>query len=297
PAPQVQFSGSYNGSFGYSIDLKVPGFRGLEPNLQLDYSSSLVTSYSAEDVLGAGWRLQGLSSIVRANARRGAPTFGETDIYLLDGRELVPCPDTTQAGCSAGGTHAVWQENFTRIRRDAGLNTWEVRSKDGTRYVYYPAGVFSTSGPTGDVDVRLAGEFRYLLAKKIDTSGNQVEYKYSCDDFVSCRVTSIDYGASQVVFHWQGRPDEVTFGAAYKLGRLSQRIGAIEVRSAGSLVRAYDLGYTQSVTTNRSMLTSVREYGRDAVITAGKVTAGTALPPYTFQYSGEAPGVKTHADG
>ncbi|NBN66077.1 hypothetical protein, partial [Pannonibacter tanglangensis] len=39
PAPQVQFSGSYNGSFGYSIDLKVPGFRGLEPNLQLDYSS------------------------------------------------------------------------------------------------------------------------------------------------------------------------------------------------------------------------------------------------------------------
>ncbi|NBN66085.1 FG-GAP repeat domain-containing protein, partial [Pannonibacter tanglangensis] len=40
-----------------------------------------------------------------------------------------------------------------------------------------------------------------------------------------------------------------------------------------------------------------REYGRDAVITAGKVTAGTALPPYTFQYSGEAPGVKTHADG
>lgn len=164
PAPQVSFAGSYNGSFGYSIDLKVPGFRGLEPNLQLDYSSSLVTSYSAEDVLGAGWRLQGLSSIVRANARRGAPTFDGTDIYLLDGRELVPCPDTTQAGCSAGGTHAVWQENYTRIKQDVEIKNWYVTAKDGTHYVYSPSGAYAPTSPTGDEENKLSQEYKYILS-------------------------------------------------------------------------------------------------------------------------------------
>ncbi|MFO3795872.1 MAG: cadherin-like domain-containing protein, partial [Anaerolineales bacterium] len=216
---------------------------------------------------------------------------------MIDGQELVPCPDTSSAGCSAGGTHAVWQENFTRIRRDAERNVWEVTAKDGTRYVYEASGTFSATAPSGEAETRQAREYKYLLSSKIDTSGNKVNFRYSCDDFVSCRVTSIDYGPSQVVFHWVTRPDEVTFGAGYRLGRLSQRIGVIEVRSIGSLLRAYDLGYTQSVATKRSMLTSVQEYGRDAVITAGKVTSGTTMPAYAFQYSGDAPGIKGHPAG
>lgn len=136
PAASVPTEISYNGAFTQRIDLRVPEFRGLEPSLGLVYDSGRVNSYGPEDFVGAGWRLSGLSVIQRASRKRGLPAFDGTDIYLLDGQELLECGSSQSAGCGSGGTHATWVEGYQRIRYRSEDNLWEITGRDGTRYVY-----------------------------------------------------------------------------------------------------------------------------------------------------------------
>jgi hypothetical protein len=119
----------HNGSFNYSIDVKEPDFRGLEPNIALDYDSSQTIANNAahQNWLGLGWSMRGFSVIERASPGRGAPFFNDAyDTYLLDGMEMVSCTGITSPGCSAGGTHALRVENYQRIVRDATDNSWTV---------------------------------------------------------------------------------------------------------------------------------------------------------------------------
>lgn len=110
-------------------------------------------------------------------------------------------------------------------------------------------------------------------------------------------MTSISYGAGEVVFHWQARPDLLDYGAGYALGTVRERLSIVEVRAAGQMLRTYALGYAQSVATGRSILTSVTERGRDSVIGGDGSVTGTALPPYEFAYTGAAPTINTLPSG
>jgi hypothetical protein len=78
----------HNGSFKYLIDVKEPPFRGLEPDLELDYDSNQTIANNAahQNWLGLGWSLRGFSVIERASAGRGTPFYNDAfDTYLLDG--------------------------------------------------------------------------------------------------------------------------------------------------------------------------------------------------------------------
>lgn len=282
----------YNGSFAQRIDFKVPGQRGLEPRLGLSYDSGSANSYGPDSVVGAGWRLTGLSSIQRANFRRAVPRFNGNDIWLLDGQELVACGSYDKAGCGAGATHASWVENYQRIKQVTDGNTWEVTAQDGTRFVYKALETWigdATIPVTGAAATNMLTQYRYLLAEKVDTKGQTVTYNYICGNDLDCRVSTVSYGVGEVLFHWKARPDVVSYATGRMLAKSTQRLKTVEIRSAGQMLRTYDLSYSTSPATGRSLLSSVTERGRDSVIDAGVVTAGTALPAYTFQYSGAAP--------
>lgn len=282
----------YNGSFSQRIDFKVPAFRGLEPRLGLSYDSGRVSAYGPGNLVGAGWRLTGLSTIQRANPRRAVPRFNGNDIWMLDGQELVSCGSYTGAGCGAGATHATAVENYQRIKQVTTNNTWEVTSRDGTKYIYKPIGNWAASATvtlTGDKRTHMLSQYRYLLAEKISTTGKQVTFSYACGADLDCRISLISYDIGQVRFHWEERPDKSTYAAGHMLGKVATRLRSVEVRAAGSMLRTYELLYSVSPATKRSLLTSVRERGRNSVVgTGGVITAGTALPAYTFQYTGAA---------
>lgn len=129
----------YLGSYNYSYPIKVPSFHGIEPKLSFAYNSN-----SKDGWLGQGWSLTGLPVIDRASPGKGAPAFDASDIYLLDGEELVPCVTGMEAAsCAAGGTHTTKIESYLKIVRDTAANTWTVFQKDGTKTLFKPTYIAS----------------------------------------------------------------------------------------------------------------------------------------------------------
>jgi RHS repeat-associated protein len=266
---------SFDGSFESAIPIGVPGFRGLEPKLGLSYRSR-----GGNGKVGVGWALAGLSTIERASPGGGAPRYDASDVFYLDGQALIPCAQAASSpGCQAGGTHALRIENYERIQKDVpSAGAWTTTRRDGTKSVYVP--VYTTG----------AGTYRWGLSTVADTLGNTVAYGYWCEAAADCYLDTVTYNGTVVKAYWETRPDPITFGNGAFLGRTNYRLKTIDVKIGGSRARAYKLTYTTSSNSRRSLLASVRQYGRDATLDAsGTVTGGSALPAANVGFYHDAP--------
>jgi RHS repeat-associated protein len=292
-----------SGQFTTEIPIVVPPFHGLEPKLSLVYRSTPINGW-----IGAGWQLAGGASyIVRASTGRGAPRFDGSDIFLLDGMELVPCvsasasPSCASAVAAFGSSSGVYStkiENFQRIQYVRASNSWLTWAKNGTQRVFRDNdGVHNSSGTC-----------QWALRSETDTHGNQVNYTYDVDidqqpptvselQWISYN-TSISAGVSAIFFHSTQRPDILSFGTGQGIAQVTQRLQSIDVVSGSERVRLYALSYHTSASTLSSLLDKVQMFGRDAKINCGEVPgdpcdtskpfglviSGTSIPPMTFQY-------------
>jgi len=266
--------GSASGAFVQSVPIAVPAFHGLEPRLEIVYSSGGSNGFA-----GVGWTLAGFGAVSRSKNGRGIPRYVSDDVFLWRGQELVPCAEAgASPSCTAGGTHATKDESYVRIRNDAASDTWSIWAKDGTRTDFEP--VFTVP----------EGTYRWGQSAVTDTHGNTVSYGWICqqDD---CYPDTVTYGAFSVNLYRETRGDVRTFatGSDTVLGRTAYRLRSVLVTYNGSPVRAYQLVYETSPVTARSRLVSVRQYGMDVVIDGqGVISGGTALPARTFQYANDA---------
>jgi hypothetical protein len=301
---------AYNGSYTYSIPIETPAFRGIEPKLKLSYDSArgIRNAGSAGSWLGIGWKLDGVSAIERVSGSwaataatkktggRGSPVYSDTegampaDAFTIDGDELVACSElgNTSPSCTASGAGTKYTgriENYLRIRRNTSANTWEVTAKDGTLYSY--------ASPAGGT---FATTFRWSLASVTDRRGNHVDYAYDCSvTGAECIISTIQYfnqnAASSAIatisFTSKMRPasDELSYATGSAIVSNARRLKAIKVAFASGTVRAYALSYDASPSSGLSRLTSVQEYGRDAVVDSGGNLTGTALPATVMTYS------------
>jgi hypothetical protein len=264
------------GAFVRSIPIEVPVFHGIEPRLALGYSS-----HSGNGFVGVGWRLSGFSVIERTRTGRGTPRFRSTDVFVLDGQELLACAAVSSSpGCGAGGTHATKQESYARIRFDASANSWTIWAKSGVRSVLAP--VVETA----------RGTLRWGQSRIVDTSGNAVSFAWECHEG-ECYPAKVSYGPYEVRLYRDPdpRPDVVTYATAGASGlaRMRYRLGTIVVARGAAPIRAYRLGYGGSTQTGRSLLREVQLFGHDVELDGdGRITAsaGTSLPPQTFRYQG-----------
>ncbi len=269
-----------SGTFSYRIPIEVPAFHGITPELSLKYDSSASNGWT-----GVGWRLNGLSRIERASAGKGAPKYDASDIYLLDGEELVPCvAGSVSPSCTTGGTHSVKLEDYRKITQ-AGTGSssrWTVIDKDGTKRVYAP------SYPVVSDLV-----FRWGLSQVIDTKNNVVTYSWSVNQFGCCweYPESVAYNGTTVRFHYETRSDKEQHAVGHGgLSTVLGRIKTIDVTVSGSRLRAYKLTYAQSGATSRSLLSSVQQFGKDATLdNSGTVTGGTSLPAIKTSYQASSP--------
>jgi hypothetical protein len=262
------------GSFTRMIPIEVPAYHGIEPRLALVYSSQAGNGF-----VGVGWRLTGFSVVERTRNGRGTPRFTATDVFLLDGQELMPCSAAPQSpGCAAGGTHATKQESYSKIRFEN--NTWSVWSRNGVKTVLEE--VYRAS----------AGTLRWGQKQTIDTHANTVTYAWECVGG-DCYPASVSFGPFMVTLLREERPDVLSFatGGPSGIGKTRQRLATVLVER-GTLpnpripIRAYRLGYVPSPVTARSLLQEVQQYGTDVQVAGGVVTGGTALPPQVFRYQG-----------
>jgi hypothetical protein len=172
----------HNGSFHHAIDIDVPDFRDLEPDVNLAFDSSAGNGFA-----GVGWSVTGFSAIERVAASgRGSRTCTASDSYVLDGEPLVACT-------ALGGTHCTKSQSFRRIRFDAAADRWTIWDKNGTKSTYDKT--FEVNGC----------QFRYGLTAVEDTKGNKVSYSWFTDStdgsfHKEVYPASISYNGATVTF-------------------------------------------------------------------------------------------------
>ncbi|EUB98387.1 RHS repeat-associated core domain containing protein-containing protein [Rhizobium sp. CF080] len=280
PRPSLPEIGG-NGFFSQKIELDVPGFRGLEPKIALNYNSARKTRLGGlyQGWLGYGWGLDGFDVIERATPGYGYPAFDAKDVYLLNGEELVACATgMVAASCSVGGTHVTENENFKRVIFDAAANTWTVTDRDGTVSLFKSVMAVAGSTPaSGTPDYNVQHDGRFLLSSVTDTNGNVVNYGYTCPDLPVCYPSVVSYGGMSVNFHYEDRPDSLVMANGLGLSYTKKRIKTVGVKVGTALRTAYALTYDQAPFSNTSRLTKVDRYGRDATVSSAGVITGPTV--------------------
>ena len=296
------------GAFNTSVSVDVPAFHELEPSVGLQYNSQ-----AGNSVVGVGWRMSPGSTIVRGSQGGGTPAFAVSDVYSLDGQELVPCSaESRSPSCvsavlafgSSGAFYSTIVDNLERISFDPLQDEWTIWARNGTKSVY-------RAQPFADQ----LGTYRWALTTVTDVHLNLVTYSYFCDSVADqgvtlpreCYLDKIRYvvprtfllGSAEgavVKFHYEGRDDVQTYGTGHMLAIMRKRLKTIEVRFAGQTIRADTLSYVYSSATGASELVSIQQFGRDAIVDElGGVSQGLTppLPPRTFRTSSVYPSSET----
>jgi RHS repeat-associated protein len=261
------------GAFTASVAVAVPAFHGVEPKLSLAYSS-----LGLNGPFGVGWQLAGASTIDRFSPGRGAPAYTATDVFLLDGEEMV-------ASTALGGNYVTKRQSYQRITFDSVANTWTVWGRDGRKNTY-----------AARFDIAAGKTLRWMLSSVTDLHGNTVNYGYWCDGVLDCYLDTVSYNGTVVTLYRETRPDPILYGVGNQLARTNYRTKSIDVVVSGARARVYTLAYSVSPTTGRSLLASVTRHGRDATVDAtGTVTAGSSLPAVAFTYKVDNKGVTRSA--
>lgn len=268
-----------SGAYAAHLDIDVPDYYDLEPQLSLVYNSS-----GDDGFVGMGWELGGGSFIERASPGGGAPRYDASDVFALDGSQLLPCT-------SLGGTHCTKHQSYERIQQDTANNAWYVWERDGTRKTYAPLYCVANCGaPT------FSQIFRWALKTEQDTNGNAVQYSYWCESGQNCYLDTVAYNGNTIKLWREARPDDVSFTNGSYIGHTNYRLKTIVVDVGGSHAGAYKLTYATGGSSKRSILTGVQEFGADVAVDAsGTVTGGTALPAQTMGYSPGGAGYPTRS--
>ena len=279
-----------NGSLLYGYPLDVPAFRGIEPNLEIQYDSSRKARLGGryQGWLGYGWGISGFDVIERARPQGGVPAYGASDVFFLNGEELVACATgVASPSCAAGGTHTTERESYQRIRFDPSANIWEITDNSGARSVLAASGDLASAGALnpGSEAHDLAYRYRWLLQSITDTHGNSAQYGWTCPLQPVCYPAAITYNGTSIQFFREPRPDHILQANGHTISRITERIKSVVVTVDGAMRAAFTLEYQQASISNASQLSRIRHFGSDAFVSAtGVVTAGTQKPPTTFAY-------------
>lgn len=252
------------GAFGHAIPLTVPpGRKGMQPSLALNYRSGSGNSWVGVGVsLNPGY-------IVRST-RLGPPTYNDTQdtfYFITDAgtTELVHLIDNLY--------QSKIESSFTKFFKEAD-DSWKVVGKDGSVIRF---------GQTAEAkETSSSGTFAWYVTRAIDTNGNYVSYSY-IKDAGKAYLSRIEYTGNQntgfsptnsVEFFLEPRDDIASSYISSAKIATAKRLKEVQAKVNGDLVWRYELEYTYSPDTNRSLLESVVQSGAD----------GKNLPKQSLEY-------------
>jgi RHS repeat-associated protein len=237
----ADFKTNLNTGLGsYSIPIDMPsGYRAQSPQLGLNYSSG-----ARQSEFGFGWGLFTLS--IHRDTRNGFPHYDDRDVFLLNGEELAPVGDDLY--------RPLVDTTFQRVRRlDAG---WEVTDRQGTRFLL---GIDADSQERNPARAGEDGVLTWLVAQTIDTSGNTTTYSYLRDGN-RLYLERLEYAVFRLEISYAMRPDILSVRRGGFEQRTSWRATRFAVHKTTldeTLVRAYDLEYTEDPLAGHSLLTRI----------------------------------------
>jgi len=224
-----------------------PGRHGVEPHLQLTYSSS-----KGNGLLGMGWGLD--IGYVSLDSRYGLPQAFSSDTFNFSiagiGGELH--------NDGSGNYHSTTELVYRVFHKTAG-GSWTMEDGQGNLYTF---GSTSASSIAGTL---------WLLDSVEDPLGNRISYTYLNDEgaFYPQTITYTGFGSSpganQLTFSYQQRPDVQTTWAhgVSEIHRLRlARIEADVLVPSFQIARAYGMTYSLTAI-GESVLTEVQLIGDD----------------------------------
>jgi RHS repeat-associated protein len=276
----------FTGSMTYSIPIVAPpGRNGMDPGIAFVYRSSRGNGW-----IGVGWDIE-IGAIVRS-VKNGVDYAGEDFVLEMSGAgtDLVK---------KNGTYHAKIEGGFLRIKKIAGTDGdyWEVTDKAGMRY-YFGQSYASQQYDTSDS----SKVFKWCLDRVEDTNGNFTTFSYTKDQG-QIYLKQIDYSdhvndqvepLNHIIFHLEPRQDAPAMYTTNFEVRTAFRLKTIEITANGYPIRAYKLEYDTDaiedgaqygVSTGRSVLTKIQQYGKDYTIIDGTINGGSALPPVSLEVS------------
>jgi len=269
-------AGIDGGSATYNIAIEVPpGRNGMTPNISVGYSSS-----DGRSVLGVGWYLSVGSSVSRCPATEERDGYSEGVRYGMSSDKL--CLDGTHLAVThgqygrSGAVYRTLSDEFAQIREYGDINDpssyFIVTYKNGNQWYYKDA--ISASG--------IKPPLTWYATFEEDTVDNSVSFSYEHPEPGETLVSEIRYtgrresghdqtGTRWVRFRYEPRPDNSTWfvagGETPETRRLKSITTGIDHVDKGVIqeqkILEYIFSYTQSVSTGRSLLTTIRECTHD----------------------------------
>jgi RHS repeat-associated protein len=283
-----EFAVSASGAANYSIPIELPpGTQGMMPSLAVAYSSS-----SGNEMMGIGWRLEGLSSITRTGATMaqdgfiGAVNYDPNDRFILDGQRLMTISGNYGEPTAIYGTELQSWKRIVPFYLDgeggSGPIFFEVTTKDGKVLQYGFTKDARAPASSQRPDIRV-----WALNKITDSNGNYLEIRYFEDGDTNCLYPrdicytgNVGFDPSRKVeFQYSSRPDPVQFYFGGYGVTTALRLDEIRTYLGSSAVLRYRFEYETSPTTGRTRLISATKF--DAL--------GRSLPAVSFSWQDADP--------
>ncbi len=285
-----QFAVNDAGAATYGIPISVaPGVGGLSPKLTLQYSSQ-----APNGVFGVGWTLSGVSSITRCakttaeDGDRVGVQNNATDLFCLDGQKLRVVNGLAYG--AAGAQYRTSIDTYGRITSQGnvagGPQYFTLEAKTGEIYTFGGTDASRLEHPSKGV-VRT-----WMVSEIKDRYNNRISFSYSKNLTLGEQLlTSVDYSNGRVQLDYEARPENdriLKFDDGVEYGSTNSRVSAITVAHSPVIsgsptittFKTYQLQYTQSQASQRSMLRSIKECAPD----------GSCLPATTLNYRDGVPG-------
>lgn len=207
---------SLTGGATYTIPIPcAPGTNGMTPALSVSYSSQI-----GDGIMGRGWNLTGISSVIRAghdlyhDGRTGPTRYSNEDHFILNGLRLVP-----KAGANGahGTIYSAEEENYAVTTSfgsvGGGPERFTVVNKDGSCMEF-----------GGRADARLMSDdgtvvAEWFLSRIKDIHGNYIDFVYTGKDR-DFRLSEVRYTGNErtgmatynmIRFSYQERSDKNSF--------------------------------------------------------------------------------------
>lgn len=261
----IQSGVSPTGARTYTVPIEAyPGIGEMTPQISLSYSS-----VSGNGVVGIGWNIAGLSSIIRTNkslhydGKTEGISQNANDAFMLDGQRLIRIADEDGIPC--------YQTAQGNIKVKATLSGEDVASFT----VLYPNGTIGTYSSSHE------GKSVYPITSLKNIDDVSINYTYTCEQNYHL-IQSIAYSTNEakIDFTYEERPDSITsFSNGYPVIQ-KKRLNKITCTLNSVVLREYPLTYT--TINSASHLSSI-----------GYTANGQSLNPLTFVY-GEGDGENSY---
>lgn len=283
----------FTGRFGYQVPMPLaPGRHGCEPTVSLQYNSANENGWC-----GVGWSMD--FGYIERETKNGVPVAWSSSLaqnayddakgfkFSLKGKAA------SLVNTSGTDYRAEIESGFTRFILQSSSNQWEAIDTSGNQYFFgQTSNSRMSNSKTGWSPNSFSGIFRWAISRIQTVTGDTVNYTYTNINgaLYPLKITYNGHisgvaDTHTVDFILGSRSDvKLNYNSGFRVQQDQRLLAVVHKLASGQVIWSNRLAYTQSPSTQRSLLASVTRYGTNLT---------SSLPPVTFNYTTQSFGFQS----